>query len=150
MRLSELPKEFQDALSHGNLIVFDGECVFCSGFFQFILKRDLGETFQFATAQSDFGQQLFRALGLPATDFETLLVVANGAVHEEANAVWSALGQLGGIWRLSLALRWVPRWLSGPIYRLWARNRYRMFGRFDVCMVPDDALERRFVSGGWT
>ncbi len=47
-----------------NLIVFDGECVLCSGFFRFVLKHDREEKFLFATAQSTLGQQLYSDLSL--------------------------------------------------------------------------------------
>jgi len=47
-----------EQLQNQNLIVFDGECVLCSSFFNFIVRADTQKQFNFAIAQSDFGERL--------------------------------------------------------------------------------------------
>jgi predicted DCC family thiol-disulfide oxidoreductase YuxK len=39
----------------------------------------------------------------------------------------------------------VPRPLRDFAYRAFARNRYRLFGRSEVCLVPTPELRRRFL-----
>ena len=39
----------------------------------------------------------------------------------------------------------VPRPLRDFFYRVFARNRYRWFGRSEVCRVPTPALRARFL-----
>ena len=132
-----------------NLIVFDGECVLCSGFYRFMLKHDRRQHFTFAIAQSPVGQQLYLALGLPTQDFETNLVITNGTIHQRLDAFTAAMRALGGIWHLPALLRFLPRWVKDFAYHRIARNRYRIFGRYDTCMLPTAAHRARFVNGGY-
>jgi predicted DCC family thiol-disulfide oxidoreductase YuxK len=39
----------------------------------------------------------------------------------------------------------VPKPLRDAVYDLVARNRYRIFGRFDACIVPDADLAARVI-----
>ena len=131
-----------------NLIVFDGECVLCSGFYRFMLKHDHKQRFAFATAQSPIGQQLYQALGLPMQDFETNLIIIDGTVFQRLDAFAAAMRALGGIWHLPALLRFLPNGLKDFTYHRIARNRYRLFGRYDTCMAPTQAQRARFIEGG--
>lgn len=131
-----------------DLIVFDGECVLCCGFFRFMLEHDHQERFVFATAQSPLGQVLYRDLGLPTDDFETNLVRVEGVTYQRLDAFAAAMGTLGWPWRALTALRHLPAALKDPAYHLIARNRYSLFGRHQSCMIPTPELRRRFADGG--
>ena len=148
-RLTDLPPDLRDRLQDRNVIVFDGECVLCSGFFRFMLARDTAGHFQFATAQSELGQALYVALGLPRVDFETNLVITGGEIHEKLDSFAAAMRVLGWPWRALSLCHWLPGLVKSPLYGLIARNRYRLFGRYDACLVPDAALRGRFAPGGW-
>jgi len=52
---------------------------------------------------------------------------------------------LGWPWRAVAALGLVPRFLRDPVYRWVARNRYRLFGRHDRCMLPEPQWGERFL-----
>nr|WP_298846295.1 DCC1-like thiol-disulfide oxidoreductase family protein [uncultured Ruegeria sp.] len=133
----------------GNLIVFDGECVLCSGFFRFMLKRDLRQSFQFATAQSPLGQKLFCDLGLPTQGFQTNLVIVEGAVYQHLDAFAAAMRQLPGLWPLLSVCRFLPSFVKNPVYHLIARNRYSVFGRFATCLMPGPDVKARFARYGY-
>lgn len=132
-----------------NLIVFDGECVLCSGFFRFMLKRDKDQRFQFATAQSPLGQNLYSALGLPVNDFETNLVIVEGKVFQRMDAFAAAMRALPGAWPVLSVVRFLPRLIKDPLYHCIARNRYALFGRSKACLLPDDTLRARFALQGF-
>ncbi|RVC69185.1 DUF393 domain-containing protein, partial [Mesorhizobium sp. M2A.F.Ca.ET.046.02.1.1] len=72
-----LPRQTYDARQP--LIVFDGVCVFCSGFVQLVLKLDREKRFRFATAQSPLGESLFHRHGLPTDDYDSNLAIIDGA-----------------------------------------------------------------------
>jgi predicted DCC family thiol-disulfide oxidoreductase YuxK len=127
------------------LLVFDGVCVLCSGFARFILKRDRGFAFRLATAQSPLGQALFRHYGLDAQEFETNLVLADGAAHAKLDTVAVMGERLGGPWRALWLLRLLPRFLADWLYDRVARNRYALFGRTERCMIPLPEWRDRFI-----
>ncbi|WP_298932700.1 DCC1-like thiol-disulfide oxidoreductase family protein [uncultured Ruegeria sp.] len=132
-----------------NLIVFDGECVLCSRFFQFMIKRDRSRRFQFATAQSPLGQYLFRQLGLPTRDFQTNLVFVDGKVYQRLDAFAAAMQQLPMAWPVLSLCRFLPAMLKDPFYNAIARNRYAIFGRAELCFVPDADMRSRFAPQGF-
>ncbi|MBO9446278.1 DCC1-like thiol-disulfide oxidoreductase family protein [Ruegeria sp. R14_0] len=132
-----------------DFIVFDGECVLCSGFFRFMVARDKAQRFKFATAQSPLGQRLYSDLGLPTHDFETNLVVTDGVIHQRLDAFAAAMRRLPGIWPALSVCKWLPRFIKDPLYQAIARNRFAIFGRSETCMVPDAALRSRFLPEGF-
>lgn len=127
------------------LLVFDGVCVLCSGTAQFILKRDRSARFRFATAQSAIGQALFRHYGLDADSFETNLVLHEGRAYGKLDSVLVAASLLGGVWRVASVLGLLPRRVADAFYDLVARNRYRLFGRTEQCMLPPPEWRSRFI-----
>lgn len=132
-----------------DLIVFDGECVLCSRFLQFMLRHDRGQRFRFATAQSDLGRRLYSRLNLPTKDFETNLVIVDGKVHQKLDAFAAAMRALPGAWFLLSLCRYLPVFVKDRLYHSVARNRYALFGRYKHCLVPDASLRSRFASDGF-
>lgn len=145
MKTVDLPNPLNQRLAGKNLIVFDGACVFCSTFFRFMWRHDTAQTFHYATAQSPLGQALYAALNLPLLDFETNLVISNGEIHQRLDAFAAAMAALPSPWRAARISRHLPKPLKDAIYKPIARNRYRIFGRSDTCLIPDAALKARFL-----
>ena len=146
--MHRLPQSLAQSLPP-DLIVFDGECVLCSGFFRFMLRHDRKNRFSFATAQSPLGQQIYQALGLPLVDFETNLVITGGTIFQRLDAFAAAMRALGSIWHLPALVRFLPRPIKDFAYHRIARNRYRLFGRYEACMIPTPELRARFAAGGY-
>ena len=145
MDVSALSAPVRAALAGRDVIVFDGVCVLCSGFFRLVARHDRAGRFAFVTAQSDLGRAMYRDLGLPADDFETNLVIVDGRIHQRLDAFAAAMGALGRPWSALALLRHLPAALKDPAYHLIARNRYRIFGRTDTCLVPTPTLRARFL-----
>ena len=89
--------------------------------------------------------------GLPLHEYETLLLVENGQLFIKSDAVLRIVRQLPLPlplpWPLLTCFRWVPRCLRDGIYDVIARNRYKWFGKRDVCLVPGDVERERFLGG---
>lgn len=131
------------------LIVFDGVCVLCSGWFRFVLRHDRERRFRFALAQSPLGQALYRHYGMDPVEFRSNLVIADGRLHTELDAFAAVMTRLPGIWPAFGIVRILPKPIADFLYFRIARNRYRWFGRTDTCLMPDAALQSRFATGGW-
>jgi predicted DCC family thiol-disulfide oxidoreductase YuxK len=127
------------------IVVFDAKCLLCSGWVQFLLKRDRQKVFQFASIQSPAGTKLLADAGLPVDNLETLLLVDGDRTYQHTAAILRVVHQLGWGWRL-LWLGWlVPAPLRDSLYRFCARNRYRIFGRREACFLPAPEHEGRFL-----
>jgi predicted DCC family thiol-disulfide oxidoreductase YuxK len=128
------------------VIVFDGVCVLCNGWVQFLLRHDRARRYRFAAMQSASGRRLLLAHGLDPDDPVSFLLVEQDRAWRDTDALRQVLGGLGGAWRIAHLLRWVPRGVRDPLYRLLARNRYRWFGRHDRCYLPAVDEQDRFLS----
>ena len=74
---------------------------------------------------------------------------AGGRGQLKAAALIAIARGLGGWWRLpALAAAVWPRFLRDWCYDRVAANRYRWFGRREVCRVPHPELLERFLDGG--
>ncbi|MEJ6393941.1 DCC1-like thiol-disulfide oxidoreductase family protein [Gymnodinialimonas sp. 2305UL16-5] len=144
-RLDDLPPSLHAQLTGRDLIVFDGECVLCSGFFRLMVRLDRDKRFSFAHAQSDLGTSLYTALNLPVDEFETNLILIDGVIYTGIDSFAAAMRAVGWPWRALAFLRYLPPAVKRPLYARIARNRYALFGRYDTCMMPDADLLERFI-----
>ncbi len=128
------------------LYFFDGQCVLCSRFVAFCLKRDPEGRLRFASAQSALGKRVLAALGLPDDTLDrTILLLEDGRIYTRSTAALRALRHLKGPARWLRPLILVPKILRDPIYDFVARNRIRWFGRLDTCLVPSPQTRDRFI-----
>lgn len=126
------------------LILFDGVCVFCSRWVRFVIDRDPERRFSFLAIQSERGRVLAARYGIDPDAPQTNAVVWGGRITFKSDAALTVLGALAATRPLSL-LKVVPRLLRDPAYDLIARNRYRIFGRTDACLVPTPEERARFI-----
>jgi predicted DCC family thiol-disulfide oxidoreductase YuxK len=127
-----------------DVILYDGVCVFCSRWIRFVIARDKQKRFRFTPIQSAYGTRLAQAFGIDPDDPDTNAVVHGGKAHLKSDAALTVLSNLSG-WGWTRALFAVPKPLRDAVYGLVARNRYRIFGRYDVCFVPDAELRKRVL-----
>ena len=127
-----------------DVILFDGVCIFCSRWVRFVAKRDTAKRFRFTPIQSDYGTKLARKFGIDPDDPDTNAVVHGGEVFLKSDAALTVLSHLPG-WAWTRALFAVPKPLRTAVYSLIAHNRYRIFGKYDACFVPDADLRARVI-----
>lgn len=128
------------------VIVFDGVCVLCSRWVDFILHHDRTGRFRLAAMQGTRGRTLLLAHGLSPDDPASFLLVDGGQGYSDTDAIARVLHQLGGRWRgTATALRMIPRPLRDPTYRWIARHRYRLFGKRSQCRLPEPEQAWRFI-----
>jgi predicted DCC family thiol-disulfide oxidoreductase YuxK len=120
-------------------------CGFCNQSVQLILRNDRRGRFRFAALQSEVGQALLRRYGLPTDDLDTFVLVEEGRAYVRSTGALRVASRLDGAWKLLSALSVVPRPVRDFFYDLFARNRYRMFGRLDACMLPPPEVRSRFL-----
>lgn len=127
-----------------DVILFDGVCVFCSRWVQFVVARDSARRFRFTPIQSAYGTRLAQTFGIDPQDPDTNAVVHGGHAYLKSDAALTVLGHLPG-WGWTRALFAVPKPLRDAVYSVIARNRYRIFGRTESCFVPDADLRSRVL-----
>ncbi len=127
------------------IVVFDGQCLLCNGWVQFLLQHDRFQRIRFASIQSAVGQQLLARAGLQVEGLQTLLVIDGERSWQHTAAILRVLHALGWPWRLAWVGWLVPAPLRDALYRWVARNRYRIWGRSATCMLPAPEHRARFL-----
>ena len=127
-----------------SVLLFDGVCTLCNGSVRFIIERDPAGTFQFAPLQSNAARRVLQDAAQPLPD--SFVLVENGRLFMRSTAALRVARGLGWPWSLAYIGIIVPRPLRDWVYDLIARNRYRWFGKSDVCMVPTADVRSRFLS----
>jgi len=127
------------------LIVFDGECVFCSGWVKFALKHDKRQRYRFLAAQTPLGEALYRHYGLDARDYETNILIENGRGFFKSDGSIRMVAGLGFPFSMVKLFRLLPRPVADALYEFIARNRLKLAGR-QSCMVPTPEQRSRFIT----
>jgi predicted DCC family thiol-disulfide oxidoreductase YuxK len=127
------------------VMLFDGVCNLCSGWVRFAIDRDPEARLRFAAVQSPLGQAFLARHGLPLDVYDSFYFVEDGVAYEKSAAWFRMVRHLRWPWPWFRADAIVPRGLRDVVYDLVARNRYRWFGRQEVCMVPTPDIGARFI-----
>lgn len=133
-----------------SVVLYDGVCGLCDHLVQFLLKRDDRDRFRFASLQSDVAAQLLQRHGTDAVDLDTVYVVVDYGKDGEkllsrSDAIIHLLQRLGGIWSVVAAGKILPRAFRDSFYKFVATNRYRVFGKYDVCQMPEERFKFKFL-----
>ena len=62
-----------------------------------------------------------------------------------SNAALFVASQLGWPWKTAVLMGVLPTASLDHIYNVVARNRYRVFGRYEQCLTPRQEFRGRFV-----
>ena len=127
-----------------DVILYDGVCVFCSRWIRFVAARDVNKRFRFTAIQSGYGARLAQAFGIEPSDPDTNAVIHGGVAYFKSDGALTVLSNLPG-WEWVRVLRAAPKPLRDAVYNLVARNRYRIFGKYEECFVPDAELRARVM-----
>jgi len=129
-----------------SIIVFDGVCVLCSHWVDFVLGRDRHARYKFAAMQTASGRDLLIQHGIDPDDPLSFLLLEGKQGYMDTDAIVRILRSFGSGWKfVALLVAVVPRFIRDPLYRWIARHRYRMFGRRAACRVPTADIADRFL-----
>ncbi len=109
----------------------------------FVIERDRENIFTFAALQSEAGKRILSDFGVRC-DLGTFFLVENSKIFEKSSAALRVMRHLR-FYSLLFPLIFIPAFLRDFFYDLIARNRYRWFGKKDVCMIPDERIKSKFL-----
>ena len=127
------------------LAVMDAECAVCSWGARMIHRLDRSGRVRICPVQTPLGAALLEHYGLAPDDPSTWLFIDGGVAHADFDAIIHAGRSFGGWGRLTAVFLVLPRPLRDRLYGWLARNRYALFGRGDMCALPDPAFRKRLI-----
>lgn len=126
------------------IVLFDGVCNFCNGAVNFIIRNDPDGRFKFAPLQSEVGQRL-RAKFEIGDDVDSIILLENEDAFMHSSGALRIARGLGGIWSVGYVFIVIPAFIRDWFYKLFAKYRYKLFGKKDFCMIPTPDVRRRFL-----
>ena len=127
------------------LVVFDGECSFCNGWIDILLRLDRKNIFLFVASQSRAGASLASRMHIPLGGVDSILVIEGNRIRVRSDAVLHILRLLGLPFSLAGIFRLIPARLRDVVYDWIARNRTRWIGKATECRVPSASERHRFL-----
>ena len=128
------------------IILFDGPCVLCNAWVNLLCKWDLKDKLHFASLDSKTGKEFFKERNLNPTELDSVVFwIPNEMYALEAQATFELFKTLGGIFSILTLFNLLPNFITSGVYRIVARNRYRWFGKLDVCPLPNPRYAHKFI-----
>ncbi|MDP1676369.1 MAG: DCC1-like thiol-disulfide oxidoreductase family protein [Bacteroidota bacterium] len=131
------------------ILLYDGICGFCNSTVQLIIKHDRKGTIRFAAIQSQFAKSLFeRHTYLKEIDSLILIKSFNSPTEKvfiRSSGALVIARYLSGWWTLFLIGYIIPSTVRDWFYDIFAKYRYRLFGKFDSCLIPPSEIRSRFI-----
>ncbi|MCF6443968.1 thiol-disulfide oxidoreductase DCC family protein [Nereida sp. MMG025] len=123
----------------------DGQCSLCSFGARAIDWLDRSGQIRICPVQSERGRAALAAHGLDPEDPESWLFIADGQAWDGFDAVAQVGRRCGGLGHVVRVVMILPAPLRQWLYRRVARNRYRLFGRREMCQIPSASLQARLI-----
>ena len=129
-----------------NIILFDGVCVLCSAWANFMIQHDPQYQFKLVSAQSKLGQQLLSTYQLPTDHFETMVLLEQGQLYTESTAFLRIIQRVDFPYSILKYGKVIPKAVRDFAYRRIALNRYWLFGQTEQCYVVTPDIQQHFLS----
>ena len=127
------------------IVLFDDVCNFCNTTIQLIIKNDKKDIFRFASLQSDRGKQLIKELGIDTCNLDSFILIENKNFHSKSNAAILIVKEFGFFWSGIQFFTIFPKKIRDAMYDFIAKNRYKILGKSNSCMIPSPELRQKFL-----
>ena len=129
--------------SKKDIVVFDGVCVLCNRFFNWLIKNDKDEKFMYTNFQSNFS----RKNNLKIKEINSVAVIkTNGEKVFKVQAVYYILKKIDRYFIVRTLIKLLPLFLTNICYDLIANFRYRIFGKYETCIIPNENIRKNFIN----
>ncbi len=133
-----------DTIKHP-IILFDGICNYCNNAVNFSIKWNKNKNLRFATLQSELAKELLAKYNIHSYSDSIVLIEAD-KVYFFSTAVLKIAKHLAFPISILSVFIIVPPFIRNAVYKWIAKNRYRWFGKREICIVPDSETKKFFLS----
>ena len=126
------------------ILLYDGNCILCSGVIQWVIRNDKKVLFRFSRLQENSVKDFLFSAEID-DGLDSVILLDEGKLYYKSDAAFLILDHIEGYWRILKILKVFPLKIRDWIYQLIAKNRYRWFGQKENCLVPTKDLSHRFV-----
>lgn len=118
----------------------------CNKSILWIIRNDRDGIFEFAPLQSEYAKIKLSERGYSLQSIpDSVCLLNDKGVYFESNALLQIVSKIPR-YRFLTLFRILPTWFRNIFYRLIARNRNRIWGKTEQCLIPDSKLKDRIHS----
>ena len=128
-----------------SIVFFDGVCNLCNGFVQFVLKNEANSCYKFCNLQSDFASNFFKEKQFNSNGIDSVIVFENNQFYIESKAAFKIINKLKWPYKALNVFIIIPKFINNLLYKFIAKNRYKIFGKSNVCWVMNEQTKNRFL-----
>lgn len=126
------------------IVLFDGDCNFCSRSVQFIIKHEDKDVFRFASLESSIGWDLRKKYSIPK-EIDSLILIEKKKWWMKSSAALRICKDLKGFWKVFYLLMMIPRPIRNFIYDWIAKRRHAVFQEEEHCILPTEKEREKFL-----
>lgn len=128
-----------------NIVFYDGLCCLCSQLVIFLLKYEKNNSMSYCSIQSEFAKSFLKDFNVPM-NIETIYYLSEGKLHKRTEAIKKITRNLKSPFLIIYYfLEITPEFLRESFYKLFAKNRYKWFGKMNECKIPSPKNKERFL-----
>jgi predicted DCC family thiol-disulfide oxidoreductase YuxK len=134
-----------------NVIFFDGVCKLCDSLVNFIIDHDKTNEFKFAAIQSDLAKMKLVQYKYDPKNLDTFYLLENynqpgEKIYMKSTAGLRIFKQLGGFFGFLASIGLVfPSFIRDIFYKIIAKTRYKIFGKYKTCKIPSPQIIDKFI-----
>mgnify|MGYP005988624185 CR=1 FL=1 len=127
------------------IIFYDGQCALCNKAVQVLVKYDKKKVLHFAMLQDPLSIHYLAQFNIDATALDTFAYSKKGKVYTKSDAALNSFKDVSVLGKVLYVFIIVPRFIRNGIYDWVSRNRYKWFGKSDVCQMPEKGWANRLI-----
>ena len=117
------------------IIIVDGKCVLCNSITKWLIKKDKNKIFEIASLESEYIKKNFQNI----YNVDSVAVVDSlGNVFQKSLAILYILKKIDKLFWIQMLIKLLPLFLTNFFYDLIAKTRYKIFGKYDQCMINNN------------
>ena len=123
------------------LVFYDATCVLCDRAILWLIKNDVESLFYFSHVTSNTAQKQVFIVTTAAIS----VLTPEGEYLKSSQAVLYLLDKTKRFSLFCSLLKLLPLKILDVFYKILASNRYRWFGQYSNCKVPNKAIKSKFL-----
>jgi predicted DCC family thiol-disulfide oxidoreductase YuxK len=124
------------------LVIYDGECIFCSKYIRLLIKMDKKDVLKFSTFDGEIYKRLIKE-GLLDPNIDSVIYVRDSKIYYKSTAIIEMIKDIQKLGFLLQFLYIIPSCVRDKFYEVIAKRRYNLVNR--ECPIMPSEYKKKFI-----
>lgn len=126
------------------IVLYDGVCLFCSGWVKFVIRNKGATSFKFMPLQTPGVAELMDELDIEKHG-DSIIAFDGRNIYLKSDASLFCMGKLKFPVNMISWFRIIPRFLRNAVYDFIGKHRYKIYGKTETCELPSAEEKACFI-----